>query len=205
MGFTSFSFAFSASVGYLLGSLPFGYLVAKMRGVNIFAVGSGNVGATNVRRSVGCGAGAIVFLLDAAKGFAAVAWPLHHCCCDVSRRCASIGLLAALLGHMFSIFLRFRGGKGVSVAIGGFLALEANVLLLALAAWAVVFAFGRFVSLASIFFALMLPLCSYLFYYPPFENVVALAVAAMIIGRHWQNIRRLLDGTEHGFGKESGK
>jgi glycerol-3-phosphate acyltransferase PlsY len=187
--------------GYFLGSIPFGYIIAKSQGINILTVGSRNVGATNVRRTVGLWAGAIVFLLDLAKGLAATLWPLLYFTTPDSRNLAAMGLVGALLGHMFSIFLRLKGGKGVAVAMGGFMVIEPNTLPLALATWMVVFAFGRFVSLASIFFALMLPLCSYLFCYCPFENFVALGTAALITARHLPNIRRLLGGTEFRFCK----
>ena len=189
-------------VGYLLGSIPFGYIAAKLRGVNILTAGSGNVGATNVRRTVGFGAAVAVFILDGSKGLAATIWPLLCFHDSAAAHLASAGLIAALLGHMFSIFLRFRGGKGVAVAIGGFAALEPNVLPLALATWIVVFAMGRFVSLASVFFAFMLPLCSYLFYYQPIENIAALATALLITVRHSPNIRRLLSGTEFRFSQK---
>ncbi|MDR2668194.1 MAG: glycerol-3-phosphate acyltransferase, partial [Puniceicoccales bacterium] len=161
MGRASLFSFIAAAVGYLLGSIPFGYVIAKLRGVDILTAGSGNIGATNVRRSVGFGAGALVFILDSAKGSLATFWPILCIGNDSGRQIAAVGLMGALFGHMFSAFLHFRGGKGVAVAIGGFAVLEPNVLPLALTTWLVVFAFGRFVSLASIFFALMLPLCSY--------------------------------------------
>src|SRR3954471_4450717 len=105
-------------VGYLLGSLPFGYLVARAKGVNIFEVGSKSPGATNVRRVLGAGPGNLVFTLDAIKGAAAAWWPLHVAYGPVladrgvALYAAVVGLLAALLGHSFSCFTKFRGGKG---------------------------------------------------------------------------------------------
>jgi glycerol-3-phosphate acyltransferase PlsY len=189
------------AVGYLLGSIPFGFLVAKARGVHILSAGSGNIGATNVKRTVGSIPAAIVLALDVSKGFLAAAWPIHAVGGSAGERLGLLGLLGALLGHMFSLFLRFRGGKGVAVAIGGCGAVMANVLPLALLTWVVVFWASRFVSLASLSLALMIPLCTYLFGHSPFACVIAVAMAVLIFVRHLPNLRRLLAGTELRFGR----
>src|SRR3954467_7324062 len=167
-------------VGYLLGSLPFGYLVARAKGVNIFEVGSKNPGATNVRRVLGTGPGNLVFFLDALKGAAATAWPyfrVNWTSADgsltsfnfsfntgelVATQAAVAGLFGALLGHSFSCFTRFRGGKGVATATGGFLVLMPLVLITAAIVWAVTFYSTRYVSLASIFAAIAIPVGAFL-------------------------------------------
>src|SRR5690606_11880011 len=112
----------TATAGYLLGSLPFGYLVAKAHGVDIFKAGSGNPGATNVKRVLGAKAGHTVLALDALKGAVATAWPLFL---ETPHEwvLALIGIVAAVIGHSFSIFTRFRGGKGVATAAGGLVVL----------------------------------------------------------------------------------
>jgi glycerol-3-phosphate acyltransferase PlsY len=199
----AFFYVLAPAVGYLLGAIPFGYLVARARGVHILSVGSGNIGATNVKRTVGSLPGAIVLVLDISKGYlAAGCWPIFALGeSALEQRLGLLGLIGALLGHMFSPFLRFRGGKGVAVAIGGCGAVMANVLPLALITWAVVFWAGRFVSLASLSFALMVPLCAYLFGYSLFVCAVTVAMAALIFLRHLPNLRRLLAGTELRFGR----
>src|SRR5271163_663609 len=116
--------ALAAAAGYLLGSLPFGYLVARARGVDIFSVGSRSPGATNVRRVLGSGPGNVVLALDLLKGAAAAGWPLLVTWGAVSSLSAArtlgyVGLAGALVGHSFSCFTRFKGGKGVATAAGG--------------------------------------------------------------------------------------
>src|SRR3954466_7340453 len=114
----------SAIVGYLLGSLPFGYLVARAHGVDIFKVGSGNPGATNVKRVLGSKAGNTVFALDALKGATAAAWPMLPFVTGPDARVMGlVGVIAAVLGHSFSMFTRFKGGKGVATAAGGLVVL----------------------------------------------------------------------------------
>jgi glycerol-3-phosphate acyltransferase PlsY len=198
----SFLHLLTFAIGYLLGAIPFGFLCAQARGINILAVGSGNIGATNVRRTIGFRAGLAVLALDIGKGFLATVWPMAAMGAAGNQNLAALGLLGALLGHMFSVFLCFRGGKGVAVAIGGYAALAPNVLLLALLSWVVVFSVCRFVSLASLAFALMVPLCTYLFGCSAFVNIVALATTALIFLRHMTNMRRLLAGTEPRFGEK---
>ncbi|MDR3317068.1 MAG: glycerol-3-phosphate 1-O-acyltransferase PlsY [Puniceicoccales bacterium] len=193
-------------LGYLLGAIPFGFLVAKAKGVNILKVGSGNVGATNVRRTVGRRAGLCVFFLDAAKGILAASLPDWHWIFGrVSGNTlplAMVGLLGAVIGHSFSIFLKFRGGKGVSVVVGGIFAAMPNLLILGAITWVAVFSTTRFVSLASLCFCLTLPLCSYVFAYPPAANGLVLAMVIIVFIRHLPNIRRLLNGTEYRFDLE---
>jgi glycerol-3-phosphate acyltransferase PlsY len=158
----------AAAAGYLLGALPFGYLVARSKGVNIFEVGSKSPGATNVRRVLGSGPGNVVFVLDALKGSVAAGWPLLVIWQAVREPgfpgvLGYVGLAAALVGHSFSCFTRFRGGKGVATAAGGLLVLMPVVSLISAAVWVTVFYATRYVSLASILAAVALPILSYVF------------------------------------------
>src|SRR5882672_3083029 len=161
-----------AVIGYLLGSLPFGFLVARAKGVNIFEVGSKSSGATNVRRVLGNGPGTLVLILDALKGFLAVAAGYFHMTfgADGSPSSATInygtgedptravvGLVAAMVGHSFSCFTKFRGGKGVATGAGGFILLFPEGAGIAFAAWALTAAISRYVSLASMVAAVTLP------------------------------------------------
>ncbi|TVP77515.1 MAG: glycerol-3-phosphate 1-O-acyltransferase [Puniceicoccaceae bacterium] len=185
-------------VGYLIGSVSFAVIIARSQGVDIFKVGSGNPGATNVKRALGKKWGNLTFALDALKGFAAAGWPLIAYGGD--DRLAVIGLIAAILGHSFSVFLKFRGGKGVATAIGGLLALMWPVLLIGLAVWLVAFYTSKVVALASILFALSLPIAAYFFYGtqdPRFYLGAVLAV--LIVVRHRSNIARMFSGQENRF------
>ncbi len=214
---------FTALVGYLLGSLPFGYLVARAKGVNIFEVGSKNPGATNVRRVLGAGPGNLVFALDALKGSVAAAWALgalgSKMVVDLDAPLLNLlnrtyvgadwvnlgmaGLVGALLGHSFSCFTGFRGGKGVATAAGGCLVLMPIATLIGAAVWAVTFYSSRYVSLASILAALALPV-SVFFLKQPLPLVIFASIAALfVIIRHRTNITRLLNGTENRFVKKS--
>src|ERR1035438_1032878 len=147
--------AIAAAAGYLLGALPFGYLVARTRGGNIFEVGSGSSGATNVGRVLGRWPRNIVFFLDTLKGAVAAGWPLLVVwgavrAFDVPSVLGFVGLGFALVGHSFSCFTRFRGGKGVATAAGGILVLMPVIALITAAVWLAVFYATRYVSLASI-------------------------------------------------------
>jgi acyl phosphate:glycerol-3-phosphate acyltransferase len=214
---------FTALVGYLLGSLPFGYLVARAKGVNIFEVGSKNPGATNVRRVLGAGPGNLVFALDALKGSVAAAWALgalgSKMVVDLDAPLLNLlnrtyvgadwvnlgmaGLVGALLGHSFSCFTGFRGGKGVATAAGGCLVLMPIATLIGAAVWAVTFYSSRYVSLASILAAVVLPV-SVFFLKQPLPLVIFASIAALfVIIRHRTNITRLLNGTENRFVKKS--
>jgi acyl phosphate:glycerol-3-phosphate acyltransferase len=208
----------AAVVGYLLGALPFGYLVARAKGVNIFEVGSKNPGATNVRRVLGAGPGNLVFALDALKGAGAVGWPLllarwltvyralyfvsgYKVTLDSQEGQMIVGLVAALIGHSFSCFTRFRGGKGVATACGGMLVLVPLSALIAAAVWAAAFFAFRYVSLASILAAVALPISAWALGRPISLIVISALVAGFVIVRHRGNITRLLNGTENKFKK----
>ena len=190
-------------LGYLLGSIPFGYLLVRAAGGgDIRLVGSGNIGATNVARSSGWAVGFATLLLDAAKGFLAV-WLAEH----FSRgniRFLMLAGFAAILGHIFPVWLRFRGGKGVAVALGVFLAICWPAIAAAAAIFLLVALFWRYVSLASISAAAALPLLVYLLYAPRHApptvvSVSTLLAALVVIFTHRENIERLMAGTEPRF------
>lgn len=206
----------AAGIGYVLGALPFGYLVARAHGVNIFEVGSRNPGATNVRRTLGARAGNLVFALDALKGALATGWALlafTGCRFEAASgplvghviegadwtQLAVAGLVGALLGHSFSCFTRFRGGKGVATAAGGFLVLMPLATLIAAAVWVLTFFTSRYVSLASILSAVALPLAAWMLGRPPLVLGIAVLVGAFVIIRHRANLVRLANGTEARF------
>ena len=185
-------------LAYLLGAIPFGYLIAKRaRGGDIRATGSGSIGATNVMRSVGRSAGVATLLLDVAKGFAAVvvARQLSHG--DLWSRTVIIAAFAAIVGHVFPVFLGFRGGKGVATGVGVFLAIAPWAVLSVLVLWAITVAIWRYVSLGSVLGTAAFPLCAYLLYRPPLEFTLGMiAGATLIVLKHWSNIGRLVAGTE---------
>lgn len=181
--------------GYLLGSIPFGFLIAKVHGVCIFNVGSGNPGATNVLRTIGKKAGYTVFLLDALKGMLAIALGTY-------AECPYTTLLAALIGHSFSCWIHFKGGKGVATLIGGLLLLMPLPLFSGLVVWFIVFKLLRYVSLASICFVMsLLPFCC--LYYgiePSRKHALPLFILTLlVIVRHRSNLIRLWQGKENKF------
>jgi glycerol-3-phosphate acyltransferase PlsY len=197
----------AVAVGYLLGSLPFGYLVARAKGVSIFEVGSKSSGATNVVRVLGKGPGYFVFFLDVLKGVAAVAIPWENIIKSFFTDDQAIllhvaGLVGAIIGHSFSCFIKFRGGKGVATATGGFLVLLPIATLIAGAVWIMVFYASRYVSLASIIAAIALPAAAFFLHEPPLLQWFALLIAVLVILRHRANIVRLLNGTENKFVKK---
>jgi glycerol-3-phosphate acyltransferase PlsY len=185
---------------YLLGSIPFGFLIVKLIGAgDIRFRGSGNIGATNVAREAGALPGLATLLLDGGKGYFSV-W-LAGRVTDGSPRWMILAALLTVVGHTFPIWLRFQGGRGVATGAGVFLAISWQAVAGALIVWIVVLAFWRYVSLASISAAAALPLLVYLLYAPrhaPPQSISAGASFAMllIIARHRSNIIRLLRGTE---------
>lgn len=208
-------------VGYILGALPFGYVVARAKGINIFEHGSKNPGATNVKRVLGekfgpAGKrlGNLVFFLDALKGAVATGWPLlmqkGYCAVFTTvypdaaqyQLVAVVGLVAALLGHSFSCFTKFKGGKGVATAAGGFMVLMPYAMLISLGAWIITFYASRYVSLASILAAIALPIAAFFLHQPPLLLGLAVVIAAFVVIRHKANISRLMNGTESRFVKK---
>lgn len=191
------------ALGYLLGSIPFGYLLVRATGGgDIRFIGSGNIGATNVARASGWQVGSATLLLDAAKGFLAV-WLAGHFFPGNIRFMMFAGL-AAIVGHIFPVWLKFQGGKGVATALGVFLAICWPALAAAVALFVLVVLFWRYVSLASISAAASLPLLVYVLYAPGHApptavSVSALIAALLVIVKHRDNIERLLAGTEPRF------
>jgi acyl phosphate:glycerol-3-phosphate acyltransferase len=210
-----------AVAAYLLGSIPFGFLlVLAFRREDIRTKGSGNIGATNVVRSGGKGLGALTFVLDAVKGFIAVlaaGWIFvwlgqhglvaglnHENAQLIAENAQAIAALFAILGHMYPIWLRFKGGKGVATAFGVFLALSPIAALIGLAAFVIVFAISRFVSLASIVSAVVFPIAALWLAHDGMTlllSAVTVFIPLLVIVKHHQNIVRLMKGTEYRFGK----
>ncbi len=193
--------AVAVIVGYVLGSISFAVLVSRARGVDIFAVGSGNPGATNVKRTLGAGPGNWVFVLDACKGVFAAGWPLLLAL-DAAVPLGLWGLGGAILGHSFSVFLGFRGGKGVATTMGGILVLMPSVLLISLVVWLLLYYASRVVAVASIGFGIALPIAAMMTAQPLSLRLFAAALAMLLVIRHRSNIIRLFRGEEHGFGKK---
>lgn len=228
----------AAVAGYFLGALPFGWLIARKFGVNIFEHGSKNPGATNVKRVLGGmfgkkgkRAGDLAFFLDALKGAAAAGWPLwilpffkaeeasfdhfadgsfavHSAArpmfgVEVIAAAAITGLVFALIGHSFSCWTRFKGGKGVATSAGGLVVLLPIPTVVGLATWVVTFFLSRYVSLASIVAAIALPAAAWLIPGTPRPfAVLATVLGVFVILRHRTNITRLLNGTENKFAKK---
>lgn len=196
-------------LAYLLGSLPTGYLVARARGLDIRAVGSGNIGATNVFRSLGAPAGTAVLAIDALKGWTACVlladWVHHLTGGDPgSPTPTSLRLvagIAAVLGHNYTCWLRFRGGKGIATSAGVLLALVPYALLILLAAWVVTFVLSRFVSLSSVVAASTLPFAVWATGGGLTLILVTGGLSALAIYRHRANLQRILAGTEPRFGQ----
>jgi acyl phosphate:glycerol-3-phosphate acyltransferase len=184
---------FLALIAYLLGSVPTGYIIGSRAGIDVRKAGSGNVGATNVARVVGKRQGIVTLIADTAKGLVPVVIAL-----ELGLAPGALGAvgIAAFLGHLYPIFLRFRGGKGVATAFGVFLGLApwaAGILMLIFAA---VVLTTRMVSLGSMATAVCAPVVLWLFGYSPELIVMSGFIAAMIVLRHRENIRRLFSGTE---------
>lgn len=183
---------------YLVGAIPFGFLVARyLAGIDVRASGSGNIGATNVARTAGKGLGLLTLLLDAAKGAGPplVAEHLLH----LDHRWVAAAGLAAVLGHVFPVFLGFKGGKGVATAAGAFLAITPAATGVAILVFALAFAVGRVVSVGSLLSSLALVGAS--IFLDRRTEVIALAalVAFLVFWRHRPNIRRLVRGEESKF------
>jgi glycerol-3-phosphate acyltransferase PlsY len=184
---------------YLLGAVPFGYLLVRtVTGRDVRASGSGNIGATNVLRTTGRLAGVATLLLDIAKGFAAV-W-LADRLTGGSPAWMSAAALAAMLGHAYPVFLRFRGGKAVATFVGAFLYLTPLAVAAVLVVFVGTVAWTRYISLGSIIGAITFPLAVWLILHPPVAVVAAAAAGGgFIVWRHRGNIRRLRAGKEHVF------
>ncbi len=190
----------AVGAAYLIGSIPFGYILTKLfRQVDIRRYGSGNIGATNVLRLLGWRAALPVFLLDAAKGAAAV---LLARLCSEETIFALAAALAVLIGHCFPLFLKFKGGKGAATGIGLLIPLSGAVCASAVLLAVIAIALTRYVSLGSIIGAFAVPLLFLLFSYEPLYIIFGVAMALLVILRHRDNIKRLLNGTESKFGQK---
>jgi glycerol-3-phosphate acyltransferase PlsY len=206
-------YVLAAIVGYLLGSIPFGYLLVRaFTQQDIRDSGSGNIGATNVARETSSRLGVLTLFLDLLKGAVAVfaglyiSWQFNGLSGDQTSTAPVVAGIAALLGHVFPVWLHFRGGKGVATGLGIFLVMAWKAALVALLLFLLIFALSRIVSLASIAAAVaMVPLAFWLANHPippaaAFEFVV---IPLIIILKHHENIHRLLHGSEHRFGKSA--
>jgi glycerol-3-phosphate acyltransferase PlsY len=188
--------AFVCLLAYLLGSIPFGVVLAKVRRVDIRQHGSGNIGATNVARTLGKTAGILTLLGDCGKGYLAV-WIAGQLL-DSQWGVAAAGLMA-FLGHVFSIFLKFKGGKGVATGLGVFLYLIPGAGLFSMGVFAISLALTHYVSVSSILAAISIPWFGIYFQAPEPFIYVATAAAITTVIRHHENIRRLMNGTEGKF------
>jgi glycerol-3-phosphate acyltransferase PlsY len=200
-------FVLTALGAYLLGSIPFGYLAARLKGIDLRTVGSGNIGATNAMRVLGRPAGLAVFCLDALKGWAAVTQlpPLAAVLLGAPAPPPSLRLLAAagaLLGHVYTCWLRFKGGKGVATSAGVLYGLMPLTGLLATAAFFAALAATRFVSVGSLAAAASLPVSAWFTERDRGLFVLAAAICLLVFYRHRANLRRLAAGTEPRLGQK---
>ena len=193
----------AAAIAYLLGSIPFGYLIARLSGGgDIRKAGSRNIGAANVTRVVGKGAGLLTLLLDAGKGFLAV-W-LAEGLTHGHPAWLIVACLAAILGHLYPLWLGFRGGRGVATAAGAFLLISWKAVLGAAMVWIIALLIWRYASLSSILAAATLPLLMSVLYAPGHAPSRAISLGTtlasiLVIWRHRPNLQRLIAGTEPRF------
>jgi glycerol-3-phosphate acyltransferase PlsY len=184
---------------YLLGAVPYGVIVGKIaRGIDIRDYGSGNIGASNVLRTLGRGPAFVVFFLDTIKGTAAVVL------------CSALGMkpwlvvtggVLSIIGHSFSVFLRFRGGKGVATSLGMIIGLNPIIAAVAFGFWLVIVGVTRFISVGSILAAASVPAMMFVWDEPREYQAVALVAALLIVIKHAPNIKRLIAGTETRIGQ----
>ena len=188
-------------IAYALGSIPFGLLIVKaIGGGDVRKSGSGNIGAANVTRTAGAVAGVLTLILDAAKGYLPV-WLAGRWSAG-SARWLTVAALCAVFGHMFPIWLKFRGGKGVATSVGAFIPICAKAVVAAAVVWLVVVVFWRYISLGSIAAAAAMPILVYLFYAPHHAPPTVLSfgtmlIAVMVIWKHRENVQRIIAGTEN--------
>ena len=189
------------AIAYLLGSIPFGLLVVKARGgPDVRSTGSGNIGAANVLRSAGALAGVLTLALDAAKGYLAV-W-LAGRLAGGNLRWMMAAAVLAVVGHMFSAWLRFRGGKGVATSLGVFLPVCPAAVVAAAVLWLIVVGFWRYSSLGSIVAAAAFPVFVYVFYAPglappTYLTLATVLISLLVLAKHRANLERLVAGTEN--------
>lgn len=193
-------------LAYLLGSIPFAVIVSRAyRLPDPRSYGSGNPGATNVLRAGKTGAAALTLLGDAAKGWLAVYVAQRYAAAEAAEMTAAAAAVAVTLGHMYSVFLRFHGGKGVATAVGVLIALSPYVAAGTVATWVIIAFFFRISSLAALVAAVFAPFFSFLLWGMnrfALEPAIAVTmISALIVWRHKNNIRKLLDGTEGRIGR----
>ncbi|MCI0747959.1 MAG: glycerol-3-phosphate 1-O-acyltransferase PlsY [Verrucomicrobia subdivision 3 bacterium] len=207
------AYVFTAATAYLLGSVPTGFVVGKAKGIDIRTVGSGNIGATNVFRILGKPAGIFVLVFDGLKGYAACGWLPDLVFQYVTNRFTGadrtthealriIGGISAILGHNYTCWLKFRGGKGIATSAGVLAALVPAALIIIFIIWVVVFATTRYVSLSSISASVALPFAAYFTRNSLTIVGVTAAMAALAVYKHRSNIQRLLNGTESRFARK---
>jgi acyl phosphate:glycerol-3-phosphate acyltransferase len=201
-----------ALIAYLLGSIPFGFLLIKFvftEGEDVRRTGSGGIGATNVTRRAGLKAGLLTYVFDVAKGFVSVA--LMRQIEPENYFWIGVAAVAAIVGHIFPLFLKFRGGKGVATGVGVYLALAPYSVLTTLVLWAVIVYLTRYVSLGSIIGTAAVPLWTWLYYglllpqslqHEHLKALLLIAIAgcALIVAKHHENISRLMRGNENKIG-----
>jgi len=215
------AYILTALAAYLIGSIPTGFLVGRAKGVDIRAIGSGNIGATNAMRVLGKPAGIFVLFLDALKGYAACAfiaplifnWLAPHSSglfryfqdepVELQIRYYLVAGISVVLGHNYTCWLKFKGGKGIATTAGVYLALAPAALGIALAAFLLAVALTRYVSAGSIAGAVVLPVAVWFMCDNWLLRAVTMALGAMAIFRHRRNIQRLMAGTENRIGKKS--
>lgn len=202
-------FALLVIFPYIIGSIPFGLLIGLAFGIDIRGKGSGNIGATNVQRTLGWFPGLASWILDTAKGF----FPVYMTSCMLQNKffgqelagtstgwpIALVGL-AVIAGHCWSVFLKFRGGKGVSTTLGVVMALDWRIGIACFILWAIIVALTRYVSVASIITAILMPFGFIFLRADPIFWVLCFAIAIIIVIKHKDNIKRLREGTENKFG-----
>ncbi|WGJ62845.1 glycerol-3-phosphate 1-O-acyltransferase PlsY [Wolbachia endosymbiont of Frankliniella intonsa] len=182
-------------LSYILGSIPFSLIIAKINGINLREVGSGNIGATNVARTGNKFLAALALFLDTSKGFIAVYTAQQFC--DNNDLYIYVSAILAVLGHMFPIWLRFNGGKGVATTLGVLVALNISIALAFVFVWLIVFFIFRYSSLASLAATAGAVIESFFFQKELF--LILLTVAILIFLKHYKNIANLLQGREHKF------
>jgi acyl phosphate:glycerol-3-phosphate acyltransferase len=210
-----FAYIIVAVAAYLLGSIPTGYLVAKAGGIDIRTVGSGNIGATNTFRVLGKAAGIFVLLVDCAKGYAACRLGIIiyanfspnpaglTAMFQQAENCLIIAGIFAVLGHNYTCWLKFKGGKGVATTAGVYLALAPEALGIALAIFILTILVTRYVSVGAIVAAIVLPVAVWFTRENLILRTVTIVLCALAIYKHKSNIKRLMAGTESRLGKKT--
>ena len=209
------AYILTALGAYLLGSIPFGFVVAKAKGIDIQKAGSGNIGATNAMRVLGKPAGIFVLLMDALKGYAACALGAYIFASTSNldffddafyvllNRFMVIAGICAVLGHNYTCWLKFKGGKGIATTAGVYLALAPAAIGIALIVFVLALLLTRYVSVGSIAAAIALPIAVYWTQNNDTLNIVTLTLGVLAIYKHKSNIQRLMAGTENRLGKKS--